>query len=153
MSLPLLLLLFGFTSWDSVGLPAFVSLPPASDLERFPSYDMCDNQLSFLAARRAWLDAERGLFSDPMYAPWFDAANEDLEDRRRPWLILYEAQGWIAPVESMDERDERRNYPLESRSKMARRKLAELRTLVGDEDYNNGLLPALIDPRFTLSAE
>ena len=26
-----------------------------------------------------------------MYAPWFDAALEDLEDRRLPWALLYEA--------------------------------------------------------------
>ena len=49
----------------------------------------------------------------------------------------------------MGEGDERRNYPPESRSKMARRKLAELRTLLGDEGYNGGLLPSLIDRRFT----
>ena len=134
-------------------LPTFVDLPPASDLDRFPSYEMCDNQLAFLAARRAWLEGERGLFADPMYAPWFDAALDDVENRRRPWALLYEAQGWVAAVESMDERDERRSYPAESRCKMARQKLAELRKLLGDDAYNAGLLPALIDPIFTRPAD
>jgi hypothetical protein len=153
MVLPLLLLLLSSASWEPMQLPTLTDLPPASDLERFPSYEMCDNQLAFLAARRAWLDGERGLFADPMYAPWFDAAIDDLEDRRRPWAVLYEAHGWVATVESMDERDERRNYPAESRSKMARRKLAELRILLGDSAYNGGLLPSLVERRFTWPAD
>jgi hypothetical protein len=153
MAVPLLLLMLASTSWESLQLPAFVDLPPAADLERFPSLEMCDNQLAFLATRRAWLDGERGLFAAPMYAPWFDAATEDVEDRRLPWALLYEARGWVAPEEGMGEGDERRHYPPESRSKMARRKLAELRELLGDRAYNAGLLPALIDRRFTRPAD
>lgn len=149
MAVPLLLLLLASASWASFQLPAFVDLPPASDLDRFPSCEMCENQLAFLAVRRTWLDGERGLFSAPMYAPWFDAATEDLENRRLPWALLYEAHGWVATEETMGEGDERRHYPPESRSKMARRKLAELRELLGDQDYNAGFLPALIDRRFT----
>jgi hypothetical protein len=153
VAFPLLLLLLASKSWEPWQLPAFADLPPASDLERFPSYEMCDNQLAFLAARRAWLDGQRGLFADPMYAPWFDAAMQDVEDRRLPWALLYEAHGWSATPERMGEGDERRNYPPESRCKMARRKLAELRELVGDRAYNGGLLPSLIDRRFTWPAD
>jgi hypothetical protein len=149
MAVPLLLLMLASTSWERLQLPALVDLPPASDLERFPSYEMCDNQLAFLAARRAWLDGQRGLFADPMYAPWFDAATQDVEDRRLPWALLYEARGWMATRDNMDERDESRNYPPDSRCKMARQKLAELRTLLGDNAYNGGLLPSLIDRCFT----
>ena len=126
MTLPLLLLMLASASWESMQIPAFADLPPASDLDRFPSYEMCDNQLAFLAARRAWLDGQRALYADPMYAPWFDAALEDLEDRRQPWALLHEAHGWVVTPERMGEGDERRNYPAESRCKMARRKLAEL---------------------------
>ena len=153
MTLPILLFLLSSTSWESLQLPAFDDLPPASDLKRFPSLEMCDNQLTFLATRRAWLDGQRCLYADPMYAPWFDAALEDLEERRLPWALLYEAHGWVVTPERMGEGDERRNYPPESRSKMARRKLSELRMLLGDEGYNGGLLPWLIDRRFTWPAD
>jgi hypothetical protein len=149
VTIPLLLLLLSSTWWESLQLPASEDLPPASDLDRFPSFEMCDNQLAFLAARRAWLDGQRGLYADPMYAPWFDAALEDLEERRLPWALLYEAHGWVVTPERMGEGEERRYYPPDSRSTMARRKLAELRRLLGDEGYNGGLLPSLIDRRFT----
>lgn len=128
--------------------PPDSQLPPLSDFDRLPSYDLCDSQLSFLAARRAWLDGQRKLYRDPIYAPYFDDATDDLENRRLPWAVLYEAHGWNATPERMGEDDERRTYPVEARSKMAQRKLAELRTLVGQQDYSGGVMPALVDPRF-----
>ncbi len=47
MTFPLLLLLLAPASWEPIRLPAIVTLPPASDLQRFPSYDVCENQLAF----------------------------------------------------------------------------------------------------------
>jgi hypothetical protein len=142
-----LALVLAFAPWP-YSPPADVALPPADDLGRFPSYQMCDNQLAFLAARRAWLDAQHGLYADPYYQTWFDAAYADVDARRLPWAVLYEAHGWAVIPNDMAEGDERRNYPAESRNKMVRRKLAELQDAIGPVDYNGGVMPGLIGPQF-----
>jgi hypothetical protein len=130
-------------------------LPPLSDLQRLPDSEMCDNQLTFLAARRAWLDGQRGLFPDPMYAPWFEAATDDVESRRLPWTSLYKAHGWAAIRDGIHENDgdERREYPVESRRKMARRNLAELRRLLGALEYDSGRMPVAIGCAFWRRAD
>ena len=147
MKFRLLLLSVFAAPWPAVAWPE--SLPPLSDLDRFPSAELCDNQLAFLSARRTWLDGQRALFSDPMYAPWFDAATADCEDRRRPWVVLYDAQDWSRPPSAdLDAWDERRGCTPEYCAKRARRSLAELRSLVGALEYDAGSMPTPMSAQF-----
>lgn len=120
--------------------------PPLSDLSRLPSSAMCENQLAFFAARRAWLDGQRDLFRDPQYAPWFDAAIEDVELRRAPWRALHYARR-----SDPDEYETVVEWP--GREAYARGQLAELRRLLGERDYLAGILPTAVGPEFWRRAD
>lgn len=143
MALPLLLLAL-YLHPPTFTLPE--SPPPLSDLNRFPSAAVCDYQLEFLAARSEWLYNLHGLYRQPCYEPWFDAAKADIEERREPWQALHRAQqgcDW----EEGDPTNER------DRVTYSRCKLAELRRLLGAREFEAGAMPGLCGPEFWRRAD
>jgi hypothetical protein len=133
--------------------------PPLSDLQRFPSAEVCKDQLAFFAARRQWLDARRGLFADPMYAAWFEDANADLNARVTPWVALSNAhyysrgdlhrQRWYIDAAGNECHEEWDGPDV----KAVRGYLWQLRTLLGAYYYDIGALPGPIDFRYVRRAD
>lgn len=121
--------------------------PPLSALDMFPNADECDRQLTWFAGREKWLQGERGLFPDPRFQPYWEAAIDDLEARRDPWKLLSEAREWTGPP-SVGE-----NYSREERQAAVRRKLAKLRAMLGEWDFANGAMPGPIDRAYTRPAD
>lgn len=118
---------------------------PLSDLSRLPSSAMCRYQLEFLAERSEWLENLHDLHRQPCYQPWFEAAVEDVEARRAPWLALHRAH------RGQEDDDYLPEYP--TGGGYAREKLAELRRLIGERAYLAGILPAAISPAFWRPAD
>lgn len=102
----------------------FASEPPLSDLTRFPCQETCEVQIQFLDSRLQYLNQARLLFPDACYRQWFFDAISDAQQRKDAWDILHVA-----------------HYG-------ARSSLRELKILIGDRDYGNGQMPAVMDARF-----
>ena len=130
----ILLILAIWFSWHPIAWPE--SLPPLADLDHFPSCETCEDQLAFLAARRTYLDNLHGLYPAPVYANWFADVIADVNDRERPWMVLHEIH-YDRPWTDAGRWE-----------RQQRCRLAELRRLLGERDFNAGVMPAAIDPIF-----
>ncbi len=154
MMLILFVAAFWSPNWPSV-VPQ-LDLPPLSDIERFPGKKICQGQLAFLSQRRAWLE-EKGRVLRRQYPwhedrleSWFTDAFEDLNARQMAWYLLCCAHTKSDGHYHMHDEDDGYRV-LQPDNIKARQDLKRLREIIGERDYNGGIMPALINPYFLWS--
>lgn len=99
--------------------------PPASDRYRFPPSGECEAALRFNDSFRRKMGEERQRWADGVQ-PIFDITIAETEALRAPW----DAIAWAQWGQRADWR--------------RRLDLKKLRELIGDEDYEAGILPPVV---------
>lgn len=126
--------------------------PPLADLDRFPALGVCEDQLDFLTARRAWLENMRQVYRQPEYQQWFEAAVADVEERTATWRALQQARWWLRSDEEVEAAHQvwSEDSAPKQRRLYAQYWLAHLGRLLCPRDYQAGSMPGLIGRDFWL---